>query len=195
MRSAPLDFESLHAALQSETETLDYVRARDITQRFGKAVLHGRLFEVVKFRTMIENADQHRGEVSHLNEMSGPVFKAARDPRLTFVGRVLRRLSLDELPQLWNVLRGDMSFVGPRPERPYFVEQLAAAIPFYMARHAVKPGVTGWAQVKYRYGASIEDGLEKLRYDLYYIKHMSLWLDLRILVDTVKIVLFGRGAR
>ena len=107
---------------------------------------------------------------------------------MTRVGRFIRLTRLDELPQLWNVLRGDMSFVGPRPERPFFVQQLAEAIPFYMARHAVKPGVTGWAQVRYRYGASVEDALEKLRYDLYYIKHLSLVFDLTILIDTVKVM-------
>ena len=99
------------------------------------------------------------------------------------------------MPQLWNVLRGDMSFVGPRPERPFFVEQLAAVIPFYNERHAVKPGVTGWAQVKYRYGSSVEDAMEKLRYDLYYIKHLSVVFDLTIVVDTVKVILSGKGAK
>jgi lipopolysaccharide/colanic/teichoic acid biosynthesis glycosyltransferase len=111
------------------------------------------------------------------------------------VGRVIRTTRLDELPQLWNVLRGDMSFVGPRPERPFFVEQLTAQIPFYQQRHAVKPGVTGWAQVKYRYGASVEDALEKLRYDLYYIKHLSVGFDVTIMFDTVKVMLFGKGAK
>ena len=109
------------------------------------------------------------------------------------VGHFIRLTRLDELPQFWNVLRGDMSFVGPRPERPYFVRQLTAAIPFYPERHAVKPGLTGWAQVKYRYGASIEDASEKLRYDLYYVKHLSLVFDLTIVVDTVKVILFGKG--
>jgi lipopolysaccharide/colanic/teichoic acid biosynthesis glycosyltransferase len=116
------------------------------------------------------------------------------DPRITRVGRILRRTSLDELPQLWNVIRGDMSFVGPRPERPYFVAELAREIPFYQQRHAVKPGLTGWAQVKYRYGSSIEDAMEKLRYDLYYIKHLSVFFDLTIVFDTVKVVLFRKGA-
>jgi lipopolysaccharide/colanic/teichoic acid biosynthesis glycosyltransferase len=107
----------------------------------------------------------------------------------------LRKWKIDELPQLWNVLRGDMSFVGPRPERPFFVEQLAEVIPYYRQRHAVKPGVTGWAQVKYRYGSSIEDAREKLRYDLYYIKHLSIVFDLTIVFDTVKVIVSAKGAK
>ena len=118
-----------------------------------------------------------------------------RDDRVTRVGRVILLTRLDELPQLWNVLKGDMSFVGPRPERPFFVEQLAAAIPFYLERHVVKPGVTGWAQVRYRYGSSVEDAIEKLRYDLYYIKHLSIGFDLTIVLDTVKVILSGKGAK
>ena len=144
---------------------------------------HGRPFTLYKFRSM--RADAERGT---------PVWARDRDDRVTRVGRFIRLTRLDELPQIWNVLRGDMSFVGPRPERPFFVEQLAAEIPFYKQRHAVKPGVTGWAQVKYRYGASIEDAREKLRYDLYYIKHMSVFFDLTIVFDTVKVILFGKGA-
>jgi lipopolysaccharide/colanic/teichoic acid biosynthesis glycosyltransferase len=128
-------------------------------------------------------------------ERGTPVWADDRDTRATRVGRVIRLIRLDELPQLWNVMRGDMSFVGPRPERPYFVEQLAAVIPFYTERHAVKPGVTGWAQVKYRYGSSTEDATEKLRYDLYYIKHLSVFFDLTIVIDTVKVIFSGRGAR
>jgi len=147
--------------------------------------LHGSEFELLKLRTM-EVGAEHRGAGQAVNE---------GDPRITRVGRVLRRLSLDELPQLWNVVRGDMSFVGPRPERPFFVDQLAEQVPFYEQRHAVKPGITGWAQVKYRYGASFEDSLEKLRYDLYYVKHLSIPFDLTILFDTVKVVLFAKGAR
>ncbi len=122
-------------------------------------------------------------------ENGTPIWAKENDERVTRVGRFIRITRLDELPQLWNVLRGDMSFVGPRPERPFFVEQLAAVIPFYMERHAVKPGVTGWAQVKYRYGSSVEDAMEKLRYDLYYIKHLSIVFDLTIVVDTVKVIL------
>jgi sugar transferase (PEP-CTERM system associated) len=145
---------------------------------------NGRTFTLYKFRSMGIDAEQ-----------GTPVWAKDRDDRVTRVGRILRFTRLDELPQLWNVLMGDMSFVGPRPERPFFVQQLAAAIPFYMERHAVKPGVTGWAQVKYRYGASIEDAYEKLRYDLYYVKHLSLVFDLTIAIDTVKVILSGKGAK
>jgi len=145
---------------------------------------NGRLFTLYKFRSMRRDA-----------ESSGtPVWASEGDARVTHVGRVIRKTRLDELPQLWNVLRGDMSFVGPRPERPYFVEELARDIPFYLQRHAVKPGLTGWAQVKYRYGSSLEDAMEKLRYDLYYIKHLSVFFDLTIVFDTVKVVLFRKGA-
>jgi sugar transferase (PEP-CTERM system associated) len=145
---------------------------------------NGRLFTLYKFRSMRKDAEQ-----------GTPIWARTDDDRVTRVGRFIRQTRLDELPQLWNVLRGDMSFVGPRPERPFFVAQLAAQIPLYEQRHAVKPGLTGWAQVKYRYGASIEDAFEKLRYDLYYVKHMSLAFDLTILFDTVKVVLFAKGAR
>jgi sugar transferase (PEP-CTERM system associated) len=144
----------------------------------------GGTFTLCKFRSMRADA-----------EAGTPVWAKDKDDRVTRVGRFLRLARLDEMPQLWNVLRGDMSFVGPRPERPYFVQQLAAAIPFYTERHAVKPGVTGWAQVKYRYGASIEDAMEKLRYDLYYIKHLSIIFDLTIVIDTVKVILSGKGAK
>jgi sugar transferase (PEP-CTERM system associated) len=145
---------------------------------------NGRVFTLYKLRSMRQDA-----------ERGTPVWAQTADDRVTGVGRFIRRTRLDELPQLWNVLRGDMSFVGPRPERPFFVAQLAEQIPFYEQRHAVKPGLTGWAQVKYRYGASFEDSVEKLRYDLYYIKHLSLAFDLTILFDTVKVVLFAKGAR
>jgi sugar transferase (PEP-CTERM system associated) len=145
---------------------------------------NGKLFTLFKFRSMRVDA-----------ESGTPVWAQDGDERVTRVGRIIRTTRLDELPQLWNVIRGDMSFVGPRPERPYFVEQLTSEIPFYQQRHAVKPGITGWAQVKYRYGASLEDATEKLRYDLYYIKHASIALDLSIVFDTVKVILFGHGAR
>jgi lipopolysaccharide/colanic/teichoic acid biosynthesis glycosyltransferase len=145
---------------------------------------NGRLFTLFKFRSM--RADAERGT---------PVWATDGDDRVTRVGRFIRVARLDELPQLWNVLKGDMSFVGPRPERPFFVEQLAAAIPFYLERHVVKPGVTGWAQVRYRYGSSVEDAIEKLRYDLYYIKHLSIGFDLTIVLDTVKVILSGKGAK
>jgi lipopolysaccharide/colanic/teichoic acid biosynthesis glycosyltransferase len=146
---------------------------------------NGRIFTLFKFRSM--RADAERG--------GAPLWASHSDDRVTRVGRLIRKTRLDELPQLWNVMRGDMSFVGPRPERQYFVDQLASTIPFYEQRHAVKPGLTGWAQVKYRYGSSIEDAREKLRYDLYYIKHMSIVFDLTIVVDTVKVILFRQGAR
>jgi sugar transferase (PEP-CTERM system associated) len=145
---------------------------------------NGRLFTLCKFRSMRTDAEQ-----------GTPIWAKDKDDRVTRVGRFIRLTRLDELPQFWNVLRGDMSFVGPRPERKFFVDQLEAAIPFYAARHAVKPGVTGWAQVKYRYGASVEDAFEKLRYDLYYIKHRSLVFDLTILIDTVKVIVARKGAQ
>ena len=145
---------------------------------------NGRVFTLYKFRSMRQDA-----------ENGTPIWARPIDDRVTRIGRFIRQTRLDELPQLWNVLRGDMSFVGPRPERPFFVAQLAEQIPFYEQRHAVKPGITGWAQVKYRYGASLEDSLEKLRYDLYYVKHLSLPFDVTILFDTVKVVLFAKGAR
>ncbi|HJR58558.1 MAG TPA: TIGR03013 family XrtA/PEP-CTERM system glycosyltransferase [Vicinamibacterales bacterium] len=145
---------------------------------------NGRTFTLCKFRSMRMDAEQS----------GGPVWARAGDDRVTGVGRFIRKTRLDELPQLWNVVRGNMSFVGPRPERPFFVAELAKEIPFYQQRHAVKPGITGWAQVKYRYGASIEDATEKLRYDLYYIKHLSVFFDLTIVFDTVKVVLFRKGA-
>jgi sugar transferase (PEP-CTERM system associated) len=146
---------------------------------------NGRIFNIFKFRSMRMDAEQP----------GQPIWARENDERVTRVGRVIRLTRLDELPQLWNVMRGDMSFVGPRPERPFFVDHLAADIPFYMQRHAVKPGLTGWAQVKYRYGSTIEDAMEKLRYDLYYIKHLSIVFDLTIVLDTVKVILFGKGAQ
>ena len=146
---------------------------------------NGQIFTVYKFRSM--RVDAEKGGT--------PIWATDQDNRITRVGRIIRKTRLDELPQFWNVLRGDMSFVGPRPERPFFVEQLAREIPFYQQRHAVKPGLTGWAQVKYQYGSSIEDAMEKLRYDLYYVKHLSLAFDVSIVFDTVKVILFGKGAK
>ena len=146
---------------------------------------HGRIFTVYKFRSMRVDAEK----------AGTPVWARDGDDRVTRVGRVIRKTRLDELPQLWNVLRGDMSFVGPRPERPFFVEQLSKEIPFYQQRHSVKPGLTCWAQIKYQYGSSVEDAMEKLRYDLYYIKHLSVALDLSIVFDTVKVIVFGKGAK
>jgi exopolysaccharide biosynthesis polyprenyl glycosylphosphotransferase len=151
-------------------------------ERIGE---NGRIFKVYKFRSMRTDAE--------LN--SGPVWAQEDDPRITRVGRIIRNLRIDEIPQMWNVLKGDMSFVGPRPERPHFVNELRKSVPYYDQRHTVKPGITGWAQVLYPYGASENDALQKLKYDLYYVKHMSVVMDLLIVVKTIKIVLFGRGSR
>lgn len=142
-------------------------------------------FRLYKFRSMRQDAEK----------ASGAIWAQENDPRVTRVGAFLRNTRIDEIPQLFNVLKGDMSLIGPRPERPEFVENLKKVIPYYSKRHFIKPGVTGWAQVKYPYGASVQDAVEKLRYDLYYIKHFSLVLDMQILFETVKVVLFGRGAR
>ena len=157
---------------------------RPVLYRQERVGENGRTFVLSKFRSMRTDAEQG----------GTPIWAKDGDDRITRVGRFIRMTRLDELPQLWNVVRGDMSFVGPRPERPFFVEQLSRAIPFYQQRHAVKPGLTGWAQVKYRYGSSLEDAMEKLRYDLYYIKHLSVVFDLTIVFDTVKVVLFRKGA-
>jgi lipopolysaccharide/colanic/teichoic acid biosynthesis glycosyltransferase len=140
---------------------------------------------LLKFRSMRVDAEKD----------GVPKWACNGDPRITAVGRFIRRVRIDELPQLVNVLRGDMSFVGPRPERPFFVADLAKQVPFYSTRHTVKPGVTGWAQVRYSYGASKEDAVRKLELDLYYVKNHSLLLDLIILVKTVRVVLFAEGAR
>ncbi|HDO25023.1 MAG TPA: glycosyl transferase, partial [Nitrospirae bacterium] len=123
------------------------------------------------------------------------VWAQADDPRITRFGKFLRRERFDELPQLYNVLRGDMSFIGPRPERPEFVRKLEETIPYYSERHYVKPGITGWAQVKYRYGDSVESAIEKLKYDLFYIKHLSLFLEFQIFFETIRVILFGQGGR
>lgn len=151
-------------------------------ERVGK---NGRIFEVLKFRSMKTDAEAD----------GTPVWATSDDDRTTRVGRVIRKIRVDEIPQFWNIIKGEMSFVGPRPERPHFVSQLAKEIPFYKHRHLVAPGLTGWAQVKYPYGASVADAREKLQYDLYYIKNQSLLLDLVIIFATVKTVLFGRGGR
>ena len=146
---------------------------------------NGRTFSIAKFRSMRTDAEKD----------GKPRWAQANDDRVTKVGHIIRRLRIDELPQLFNVLRGDMSLVGPRPERPFFVEQLTQEIPFYALRHSVKPGVTGWAQVRYPYGATIEDSQEKLQFDLYYVKNHTLFLDLVVLMETVGVVLTGKGAR
>jgi sugar transferase (PEP-CTERM system associated) len=148
-------------------------------ERVGK---NGRAFTLIKFRSMRVDA-----------EKDGPVWAKTVDERTTRVGRIIRKIRVDEIPQFWSILRGDMNFVGPRPERPHFVAQLAQEIPFYEQRHLIPPGLTGWAQIKYPYGASIEDARQKLQYDLYYIKNQSLSLDATILFETVKTILFGRG--
>jgi len=145
----------------------------------------GRIFRVLKFRSMRVDAEKNG------------VAQWARkdDDRITKVGGFIRKTRIDELPQLFNVLKGDMSFVGPRPERPQFVQELARQSPYYELRHHVKPGITGWAQVCYPYGASVEDAREKLQYDLYYLKNYSLFLDLMIIVQTLQVVIWGKGSR
>ena len=148
-------------------------------ERVGK---NGKPFTIMKFRSMRMDA-----------EKEGPVWATSGDDRATRIGRVIRKIRVDEIPQFWNILRGEMNFVGPRPERPHFVSQLAEEIPYYEQRHLIAPGLTGWAQIKYPYGASVEDARQKLQYDLYYIKNQSLVLDAIILFETVKIILFGRG--
>ncbi|RPI07739.1 MAG: TIGR03013 family PEP-CTERM/XrtA system glycosyltransferase [Zetaproteobacteria bacterium] len=145
----------------------------------------GRPFTLLKFRTMKNDAEAE----------TGPVWAIEDDPRITRVGYWLRKTRLDELPQIWNVFKGEMSFIGPRPERPHFVAQLQKKIPYYAERHSVKPGITGWAQVRYPYGSTIQDSEEKLQYDLYYVKNMSGLLDIDILFSTIRVVLFGKGAR
>ena len=156
-----------------------------VLYRQRRVGLHGAVFTLLKFRSM--RADAEPGGT--------PRWAAPGDDRVTAVGRFIRATRIDELPQLVNVLRGEMSLVGPRPERPHFVEHLAEIIPFYRERSFVKPGITGWAQINYRYGASVEDAREKLSYDLYYIKHRGLLLDLLVLVATVRVILFREGAR
>ena len=168
------------AALAIRLESPGHVLYRQ--RRVG---LHGREFDVLKLRTMVHGAEG----------MGAGMAVAEGDPRITRVGAFLRKTRLDEIPQLWNVLRGDMSLIGPRPERPAFVAQLTQQIPYYGQRHVVKPGVTGWAQVRYAYGASVEDSLEKMQYDLYYVKHMSMAFDLVIALETIKIVVLRRGGR
>jgi sugar transferase (PEP-CTERM system associated) len=149
-------------------------------ERVGK---NGRPFVLMKFRSMRQDA-----------EKEGPVWASKDDDRTTRVGQIIRKIRVDEIPQFWHILRGEMNFVGPRPERQHFVAQLAQEIPYYEQRHLIAPGLTGWAQIKYPYGASIEDARQKLQYDLFYIKNQSLILDAIILFETIKIILFGRGA-
>ena len=179
-------------ALLTLTLPLMIVTAAAIAMESGFPVIyrqervgyHGKKFTVFKFRSMGHDAEKG-GEAR---------WAAARDPRVTRVGRVIRKLRVDELPQLFNVLRGEMSFVGPRPERPEFVDLLTAQIPYYAVRHSVKPGLTGWAQVRYSYGASVEQSVRKLEYDLYYVKNHTLALDILVLLETVRVVMLGEGA-
>jgi len=151
-------------------------------QRVG---LHGDLFEIIKFRSMVPDAEK----------VGEPRWASPDDPRVTRAGRIIRKLRFDELPQLINVLRGDMSLVGPRPERPEFVEELARNVPYYAERHTVKPGITGWAQLRYQYGASEHDAIEKLQFELYYVKNHSLLLDTMIILQTIEVILWAKGAR
>ena len=155
-----------------------------ILYRQDRVGLNGKPFVLTKFRSMRPDA-----------EASGPVWAMLEDKRITRVGQFIRLTRIDELPQLFNILRGEMSFIGPRPERPVFVAQLIEQIPFYADRSAVKPGLTGWAQVNYPYGASVEDAKMKLSYDLYYVKHQSFWLDMVIVFSTIRVILFQEGAR
>ncbi len=157
-------------------------RALYLQERVGQ---NGKVFKVIKFRSMCSDAEKD----------GKPRWASQNDSRVTRVGRFIRKVRIDELPQLFNVLWGDMSLVGPRPERQYFVNELVSQIPFYAVRHSVKPGVTGWAQVRYEYGSTIEDSVEKLQYDLYYVKNHTLFLDLLIMLETVAVVLTGKGAR
>ncbi len=151
-----------------------------LQERVGKS---GKVFKVIKFRSMKVDAEAD----------GKPIWAASNDDRVTRVGKVIRKLRIDEIPQFWNILKGEMNFVGPRPERPHFVKQLATEISYYEHRHLVAPGLTGWAQIKYPYGASVADAVQKLQYDLYYIKNQSLTLDLVIVFETIKTVIFGRG--
>ena len=156
-----------------------------VVYRQERVGLDGRLFNVIKFRSMRKDAESD----------GQPRWATANDDRVTRVGRIIRKLRIDELPQLYSVLTGDMSLVGPRPERPYFVDQLTRDVPFYAVRHSVKPGVTGWAQVSYHYGSTVDDSIQKLQYDLFYVKNHSLFLDVVILFQTVGVVLTGKGAQ
>jgi lipopolysaccharide/colanic/teichoic acid biosynthesis glycosyltransferase len=150
-----------------------------VQDRIGR---NGLTFKIIKLRTMVKNA-----------ESNGAVFTTMNDSRITVFGKFLRKARIDEFPQFINILKGDMAVIGPRPERPVFVQEIAEVMPFYETRHVVKPGLTGWAQVNYSYGETIEDSLIKLQYDLYYIKHRSIFLDLNIVLKTFSTVLFYRG--
>jgi len=157
----------------------------DVLYRQERVGLNGAVFKVIKFRSMRSDAEKD----------GKPRWATLNDDRVTRVGRFIRKVRIDELPQLLNVLRGEMSLVGPRPERQFFVDDLVSKIPYFAVRHSVKPGVTGWAQVRYEYGSTVEDSIEKLQYDLYYVKNHTLFLDLLIMLETVAVVLTGKGAR
>jgi sugar transferase (PEP-CTERM system associated) len=187
-RASDLTFSALALLIASPLILLTAVAVwilsgRPVLYRQERVGQHESQFMLYKFRSMRLDA-----------EAGGPVWARANDDRVTAIGRFIRLTRLDELPQLWNVLVGHMSFVGPRPERPFFVSELGAQVPFYHLRHAVKPGITGWAQVKYRYADSFESAVEKLRYDLYYVKHMSTAFDMTIVIDTVKTILRRMGS-
>ena len=151
-------------------------------KRVGK---DGKVYRLLKFRSMRDNAESY----------TGPVWAQTDDDRITRVGKIIRKTRIDEIPQIFNVIKGDMSIVGPRPERPFFVKRLEENVPYYSLRLCVKPGITGWAQIKYSYGASIQDSLKKLQFDIYYLKNVSMFLDLLIIFETIKVVLFGKGSR
>lgn len=157
---------------------------RPVLFRQDRVGMKGVPFQILKFRSMYQNA-----------EANGPVWAATADHRITRVGRFLRKYRLDELPQLFNVLRGEMSLVGPRPERPVFCEMLAEQIPYYTLRHSIRPGITGWAQIKYQYSASVEETKAKLEFDIFYVKHLSIMLDLAILFETAKVMIYGHGSK
>jgi exopolysaccharide biosynthesis polyprenyl glycosylphosphotransferase len=155
-----------------------------VLYRQERTGMHARPFQMLKFRSMYRDAEAH-----------GPRWAGNNDSRITRVGRFIRKYRLDELPQLFNVLGGEMSWIGPRPERPVFCEMLGEQIPLYSQRHSVRPGITGWAQVRYQYGSSVDDAKTKLEYDLFYIKHMSIVLDIVILFETAKVMLYGWGSK
>ena len=165
-----------HGSIRIESPGSPIYRQRRVGQ-------NGRVFRMYKFRTM-----RHDAEAG-----TGPVWAQANDPRYTPIGRWLRKTRLDEVPQFWNVLKGEMSLVGPRPERPFFVEKLSQEIPLYNRRHRVKPGITGWAQVKWKYDTSLEDVRQKVKYDLFYIENVSLRMDFKILFRTIRTALLGQG--
>ena len=158
------------------------VKGASVFYKQERVGLNGKLFKIIKFRSMRLDA-----------EKDGAKWATTNDSRVTRIGNIIRKYRIDELPQLINVFKGEMSFIGPRPERPQFVEQLIRDIPYYNQRHNVKPGLAGWAQLNYPYGASVEGSMEKLKFDLYYVNHQSLMLDILILIRTVEVVLFGKG--